>query len=179
MDSSLLIFSLLIQTVLTLLGLFLITYVQQKSKNLATKEDIAEITKQIELVKNIYKQAYDLLSAERKFYDELILVTETFLAEIKRHELKTNSGPDSLTKDKIMGNDDLREKFLNFIDKANVILAKSFVFLSEESYTNFKNVFEKQTDFAHIRINLLDAMRKSVYPNTKLKAIKDSKNISY
>lgn len=109
------------------------------------------------------------------------MVTETFLAVIKTHEIKTGKGRDSLTKDEIMQDPYLREKWINFVDEANVILAKSFVFLSEESYTNFKNIFEKQTesDFAHTRLNLLDAMRKSVHPDTKLKAIEDSKNIAY
>lgn len=169
----------LIQIIVMLLGVFLINYLQQKGKNLATKEDVTKITDQIEQVKNIYRQAYDLLGAERKFYDELVLITEEFLAKIKRHELSSGGGRDSLTKEVMMTNDTLREKFLDFIDNANIILAKTFVFLSEDSYTNFKNVFEKEKDFAHIRINLLDAMRKSIYPDTKLKALEDSKNLNY
>lgn len=170
---------LIIQTIVILIGCFLISYFQQKGKNLATKEDVAEITSKIESVKTDYKQFYDLSKTEREFYNEMIKLIEGFLAVIKRHETASESGKNSLTREKIMGDERLKESWLSFVDSANIVLSKAFVFLKDKNYESFKNAFEANQDFAHIRLNLLDAMRESIYHGTQIKAANDSKNIDY
>ena len=78
-----------------------------------------------------------------------------------------------------MDNKELKNKFLKFIDSTNVFLAKAFVFLDEENYISLKDAINIEDNFAHIRLNLLDAMRKSIHAGTKLKAGQDSRNLNY
>jgi len=57
-----------------LLNIFLNAYFSKKEKLngelLATKEDIRKIAKEIEEIKYIYKDNYDISKAEKEFYDE-------------------------------------------------------------------------------------------------------------
>ena len=64
------------------------SYFSTKGKNLATKEDIADITKEIEEVKLLYKKREDLSAAERGFYDDMVRTIEDFLNELKKYELE-------------------------------------------------------------------------------------------
>ncbi|MBN2087623.1 hypothetical protein JW758_04715 [Candidatus Peregrinibacteria bacterium] len=156
---------------------FLPSYVEQKGKNLATKEDIGKITDEIESVKNLYKQHYDLSKTERAFYDEMIKAIYNFVAEIKKYEYE--NGKDSATKEVMKGDEDLRNKFFEFVNAANEILAKAFVFLKEENYMLLKEALKVDNSFAAMTRNLLYAMRKSIHPNTKLSAETDTREISY
>ncbi|MEK7511501.1 MAG: hypothetical protein AAB575_00585 [Patescibacteria group bacterium] len=166
-----------------LLGLFIHKYLpkyfEEKAKNLATKEDIGEITKEVEEVKNIYKNHYDLSRTEREFYEQMVKATQKFLADIKRYELEKGTGENSATKEVIMSVPQLRENFLLFVDSANEIFAKAFVFLGEESYQRLKDALEEKSNFAAIRLNLLDAMRGSIYPETSFRAVTDTWDLKY
>lgn len=165
-----------------LLGLFgykyLPSYVSKKAENLATKEDIGKITKEVEEVKNLYRHHYDLSKAEKEFYNDMVKAIYKFVAEIKKYEFK--HGKNSATKEVMAKNDDLRNKFFEFVDSANEILAKAFVFLKEENYIYLKNAIGTNTkSFADITKNLLHAMRKSLYPDTKLDVKKDTREFNY
>ncbi len=48
---------------------YLPAYFSKKGENLATKEDIANITKQVEEVKTVYKSYYDLSKVEKELKD--------------------------------------------------------------------------------------------------------------
>lgn len=52
-----------------LINYFLKPYLSRKGENLATKEDIAKITIEIESVKNIFKNEYDISKSEKEFYN--------------------------------------------------------------------------------------------------------------
>ena len=109
----------------------------------------------------------------------MIKVIEDFLAAVKKYETKTG-GKDTLTKEMLAGDENLREKYIKFIDSTNIILARAFVFLGEEKYETLKKAIDdEKSDFPHFRINLLDAMRKSIHPSTKMQGEKDSKNFPY
>ncbi|MFH1375829.1 MAG: hypothetical protein ABIH35_04135, partial [Patescibacteria group bacterium] len=142
--------------VIIALGLFGY-YFREKAKNLATREDIGEITKKVEEIKNIYKKYYDLSKTEREFYDQMVKITQKFLTKIKRYELDKGTGENSVTKKVIEGDSELHNSFLLFIDNANEVLAKAFVFLGEESYQRLKDSLRKNISFAKIRFNLLAA----------------------
>jgi hypothetical protein len=158
---------------------YLPKYFEEKAKNLATKEDIGLITKEVEEVKNIYKNYYDLSKSEREFYSIMIEIFQDFLAEIKRYELNNKTKENSTTKAIILKNPDLKVKYLEFIDAANNILAQAFVFLGEESYKRFKKSLKAQTTFSEMRYNFFDAMRQSIYPETGISAKEDSWDLKY
>lgn len=171
-----LILMLLIQTVLTLAGVFFVNYIQQKGKNLATKKDIAEITKQIEVVKNLYKQAYDLSRTEREFYDKMIAIIYKFSAEIKKYEFENKT---EVTEAIFLSDLGFRNKLFEFKDSASEFVGKSYVFLKEENYLNLKAALATTSSFADLTNNLLDAMRKSLYPDTGLTSKDDLREFKY
>lgn len=152
-----------------LLNNFLPSYVSKKGENLATKEDIAQITKEIEEVKTLYQSYYDLSKAEKEFYSEMVIEIEGFLSKIRRKQLDEKI---TIDRDAISADPEIHKDFLNFIDAINIILSKSFVFLGEENYSNLKEAIvpDKITSFADLRLDLLNAMRKSLYPETEIDA---------
>ncbi len=145
---------------------FLPSYFSKKGENLATKEDIGKITSEIEKVKNIFKDQYDLSKTEREFYDGMAKTIYKFLAKIKRYEKE--NGANTATKTVVEANLDLKAAFYEFIDSSNEFIGKSYVFLKEESYTNLKNALNTNTTFNELAKNLLYAMRKSLHPETTL-----------
>ena len=162
-----------------ILNKFLPSYFSKKGENLATKEDIGKITKEIEEVKNIYKKNYDLSNIEREFYNNMIKELQSFLAVIKRYELKAGTGENSLTYEMAIKDPELKKQMLDFKDATSEILARAFVFLNEENYKLLQGAFKQKNNFAEIRYNLLNAMRQSIYQDTKLKAEEDSLDIKY
>lgn len=170
----------IIQTIILILTVIFSSYFSKKGEDLATKEDIGEITDKVEEIKKYYRDRYDLSVNEREFYNEMIDVVQTHLSQIKRYELEHfNSQKDSVTKEIVMKDDKLREQFLTFADSASTILAKAFVFLDEESYTKLLVALKKEKTFASIRLNLLDAMRQSIHPETQFVAREDSRDVRY
>lgn len=103
-----------------------------------------------------------------------------FLAEIKRYEFENNI---TLTNEAILGSKELKIKWFKFKDSASEFVAKSYVFLKEKSYLNLKNALDtskgNKGNFADLSNNLLDAMRKSIYPSTKLTPREDLKEFKY
>lgn len=144
---------------------FLPSYFSKKGENLATKEDVGKITIEIEKVKNIFKDQYDLSRAEREFYGRMIETIYRFSAEIKKYEFENKQ---LASGDVFLTNQALKKKLFEFKDLANEFVGKSYVFLKEENYLNLKKALDTTSTFADLTNNLLDAMRKSLYPDTKL-----------
>lgn len=71
---------------------YLPSYIDEKAKNLATREDIGAITKEVEEVKSIYKTHYDLSKTEREFYQDMVRIIYKFLSKIKEHEFSNGVG---------------------------------------------------------------------------------------
>lgn len=74
MDWAILIFEILLTVAVFLIGLFvknyLPSYMDEKGKNLATKEDIEEITRKTEEVQQEFREGFELFSNDVKFkYD--------------------------------------------------------------------------------------------------------------
>ena len=74
MDWAILIFEILLAVAVFLIGLFvknyLPSYMDEKGKNLATKEDIEEITRKTEEVQQEFREGFELFSNDVKFkYD--------------------------------------------------------------------------------------------------------------
>lgn len=155
---------------------YLSSYLDKKAENLATKEDIGAITKEIEKVKNIYKTHYDLSKTEMEFYQGMAKIIYEFLAEIKKYEYENNK---LLTIEIILDNKELKNKYFEFIDSASEFVGKSYIFLKEESYLNLKNALNTSGNIPDLTNHLLDAMRKSLYPNTELNAKNDLKEFKY
>jgi len=162
-----------------ILNRFLSSYFSKKGENLATKEDVGRITKEIEEVKNIYKKNYELSNIERGFYNDMIKELQNFLAVIKRYELEAGTGENSLTYEMAMKDSELKKQTLEFKDATSEILTRAFVFLNEENYRSLQRAFKPKNNFAEIRYNLLNAMRQSIHQDTKLKAEEDSLDIKY
>ena len=154
-----------------LVSKFLPSYFSKKGENLATKQDIAKITKEVESVKSLFKNKYDLSKAERDLYGQIVKEIESFLSEIRKEEFNSNIIIDV---DYIMKNPILLELYLKFINSINLILSKSFVFLGEANYLNLKKAIDirRKMSFKDIRLELLNAMRKSIYPETEISSKK-------
>lgn len=69
-----------------LLNKFLPGYLSEKGKNLATKEDISQITEKIERVKSIYSNEDKVLERRRQIYEEIVSALRIF---ISGHEIST------------------------------------------------------------------------------------------
>lgn len=128
-----------------------------------------------ERIKNIFKNEYDLSKSEREFYDEIIKIIYEFIAEIKKYELEKKI---RVTKNIILADSTLKKQYQEFMDFANEFIGKSFVFLNEENYKNLKNALNHD-NFADLANDLLYAMRKSLYPDTKLHPTNDLKEFQY
>jgi hypothetical protein len=159
-----------------LLNRSLPSYFSKKGENLATKEDIGKITKEMEEIKNIYQNKYDLSKVEREFYNNMVAIIYEFSAEIKKYEFKENT---VVTKEIVLGNESLKQEYFEFIDSANELLGKAFVFLGENNYTLLKEAVDTSINFDKLTKNLLDAMRKSIHANTKLTSESDIKDLHY
>lgn len=145
---------------------FLPSYFSKKAENLATKEDVGKITGGIEVVKNLFKDQYDLSKTERLFYENMTNTIYNFLAEIKKYEYDNGKG--SATNERILSVPALKIAFFKFIDASNEFIGKSYVFLKEDSYTNLMNALNTNGSFNELAKNLLYAMRKSLYPDTTI-----------
>jgi hypothetical protein len=146
---------------------FLPAYFSEKGKNLATKEDIAKITEQVKKVENTFLEKAELGKVERNFYYEMIDVIYKFLAQIKKFEHQEGK---SLTKDIVKKENKYNNEYQNFIDDANRILGQAFVFLKEENYVLLRDAIKTEFSVNELANNLLSAMRKSIYKDTKLNA---------
>ena len=119
-----------------IVGRFVPSYFSKKGQNLATKEDIREITGEIETVKKMFKDQYDFSKIERESYEEMVKIIYKFLAKIKKYEFEQKV---PVTKEIILENATLKQNFFEFIDGANEVLGKSYIFLKEENYKNLKD----------------------------------------
>lgn len=63
-----------------LLNKFLPGYLSEKGKNLATKEDISQITEKIERVKSIYSNEDKVLERRRQIYEEIVSALRIFIS---------------------------------------------------------------------------------------------------
>ena len=63
-----------------LLNKFLPGYLSEKGKNLATKEDISQITEKIESVKSIYSNEDKVLERRRQIYEEIVSALRIFIS---------------------------------------------------------------------------------------------------
>ncbi|MEK7640253.1 MAG: hypothetical protein AAB424_03900 [Patescibacteria group bacterium] len=144
---------------------FLPSYFSTKGQNLATKEDVTKITTQIEEVKKIYRDQYDLSKAERGLYDRMVKTIYEFLSLIKKYEFENSQ---QVTKEIVLANPDLKHKYFAFIDASNEFIGKSYMFLKEENYKYLKDAINISSNFSDMGRNLLYAMRKSLYPDTML-----------
>lgn len=63
-----------------LLNKFLPAYLSEKGKNLATKEDISQITEKIESVKSIYSNENKVLERRRQIYEEIVSALRIFIS---------------------------------------------------------------------------------------------------
>lgn len=78
--STIQIFHLLLEVIIVLIGLYLIffkSYLQEKGKNAATKDDIGEITKKVEAVKNSFLHETEKLKLDLQFSNDMKLSIKT------------------------------------------------------------------------------------------------------
>lgn len=136
-----------------------------------------EYDKKIESLKNILKDQYDLSKAEREFYNKMVETINKFFGELKKYQFENKIT--NATKEQIIVNKDLKNKYFIFIDSINEFIEKSFVFLKEENYERLLGALDTSVNFADLANNLLDAMRKSIYPNTTLNARTKLKEFHY
>jgi len=160
-----------------IIGKFLPSYFSKKGENLATKEDIGKITSEIEKVKIMFKDQYELSKTERDFYENMTKTIYKFSAKIKKYEFENKSK--LATKEIVLANEELKKDFFEFIDNASEFVGKSYVFLKEENYQNLKDALNTKSSFADLTKNLLYAMRKSLHPDTKLKPEENFKEFRY
>jgi hypothetical protein len=149
------------------LNQFLPSYTSKKGENLATKEDIGKITLEIEAVKNIFKKEQELSKTEKDFYLTMIEKIYEFSAQIKKCDFEKKI---PVTEAIFLADPILKQKLFEFKDSASEFVGKSFVFLKEESFSNLQKALDSSINFRDMHNNLLDAMRKSIHPDTQLSA---------
>jgi len=135
-----------------------------------------EYDKKLEEMKNILKDKYDLSKTEREFYDGIIEKIYELSSEIKKYEFENKK---KVTNDNLLVDPVFKKKWFEFNNSASNFFGKSFVFLKDENYLNLKNSLNHSQDFAMLHNNLLEAMRKSIYPETKLNAKENLKDFPY
>lgn len=95
MDWAILIFEILLAVAVFLIGLFVkklsSLYMDEKGKNLATKEDIEEITRKTEEVQQEFREGFELFSNDVKF--KYIQSSKEIIAR-KKKSIKHLSGRD-------------------------------------------------------------------------------------
>jgi hypothetical protein len=69
--------------------------------------------------------------------------------------------------------------YQKYLDDANEIFSKAFVFLNDESFQRISNALENTKTFYDLRLNLLTAMRQSIHPDTKFSAQENLHDINY
>ena len=67
-------------TISLLLNKFSPAYFSEKGKNLATKEDISQITEKIESVKSIYSNEDKVLERRKQIYEEIVSSLRIFIS---------------------------------------------------------------------------------------------------
>jgi len=162
--------------VVLLLTKYLPSYFSEKGKNLATKEDVTNITNKIEEVKSIYKISYDLSKKEREFYQGMIDAIYLFQGKLKNYNLENCK---EATKEIFLSDPTLKDVYLSFIDSANAFVGNSYVFLKDKNYSQLKSALETSNNFTDLTNNLLDAMRKSLHPDSSLSPARDLKEFKY
>lgn len=155
---------------------YLPSYFDKKAENLATKEDIGVITGEVEEVKHIYQTRYDLTKVERDFYNEMIKVIYDLLAVVKKYEFDNGQ---QLRKEAALKDPKIKEEFFRFVDSANEILGRAFVFLPEKNYVLLRDAIGEKGSINAMAKNLLFAMRKSIHSSTGLNKETDIKEINY
>lgn len=133
---------------------FLPSYISEKAKNLATKEDIEEITKKIENIKTENKIKIDKeirkFSKEEKAYDELkslyIKIIEMMAEAIKiteNHDSNNlNTQFSKLTAEvQIMASEKVSEKYLNVAN-----LFQNWANIYNKAYPNTNILYSKSID---------------------------------
>jgi len=172
-------FSQLISGILTITSLLgILQWLLIKWMGIRLEKSIQhEYDRKIESIKNILKDQYDLSKTEREFYDQMVETINNFFGELKKYQFKNNIK--SATKANVLENEELKNKYFVFIDSINEFIEKSYVFLKEENYTRLHEALNSSTDLANLANNLLDAMRRSIYPDTKLNAKEKVKEFHY
>lgn len=159
-----------------LLRHYLPTYFSKKAENLATKQDIGEITKEVEIVRQIFQKNYDISKAETDFYNEMNRIIWELLATLKKYEFEKSK---KINRNDVFADPEVKSKYFIFIDAANEILGKAYIFLPEANYVRLKTALEEGNSLNDKAKNLLYAMRKSIHPETKLNASTDIKELNY
>jgi hypothetical protein len=120
-----------------------------------------------------------LSEIERRLYEDLISLNEEMLTVIQRNEFEKGTGKNTLTRDAMMQDPELKEKYKDWIDRLNIAMSRVYVFMGEPSYKRLKDAIDERNSLSDMRYNLLDAMRLSLHPRTKFNALKDSRHFEY
>ena len=123
---------------------YLPSYFGEKGKNLATKEDIGEITKKVEEVRQVYTSELEILKAQLKLTQaQAILYSTAYIERVtklwsKLQELK-NIGEQLWE----AATPRILSEFSQELSSTKLMLEKSSLFLSLEEYSELKDVLNK------------------------------------
>ena len=137
------------------------SYFQEKGKNLATKEDIVEITNKIEGVKFDLTQQSELVVKKREVYDEMVKSLAIFF-DSTDSKLKKEKFLDDYARFWLWASDDVIRVFNAYVD-INIALAdEDKNYIGEKTIEAFDNLlFELRKDAGHKDTKLeVDSFRR-------------------
>lgn len=141
--------------IITIVGLIFYmikTFLREKGKNLATKQDIADITQKIERVKNEYKIKFDEIQKKNEVFADLIKQAKQRYSSKQfdlYNELWHSLIDLKITADNLwesISKKDLK-KFANEVYNAKAMIERSTLLIEEEHYIKLMQVIEKFESF--------------------------------
>lgn len=149
-------------------------YLTKKGENLAMKQDVAEITREIESVKNELRMQLsrhqDMLKLEQE-------VCETFHDfRLQADELAAEYGVDNMRERATVQQ---RKEMNECIAKLNTLLARLFIILPDDEWKRVRDAIpiDKQQTLDECMYASIDAMRRNAFPDTTLNAENDIRRI--
>lgn len=129
--------------------IFLKKYFEKKGENLATKEDIAEITEKIEEVKTKYAGESHMLVKKRETYEKIAQNLQVFIIGREGYEKRKNEMTDSYSIAWLWAGDDLIRALNEHIElQENLAIGKSISQEKlKESFANCMLLMRKETGY--------------------------------
>lgn len=158
---------LILSIVIALSSSYLVQYFKEKGKNLATKEDIEQITSQVENVKQSYKIDFDKIQKNN----------EVIVSEIKDTRNRYNSKQFELYNelwssliDLKVSADDLWDSattsklkdFSNKVYQAHISIQKSALLIEEAHYKKLMDIMKKFKEFEFGKKSLISLRNKTI-----------------
>ena len=169
------------------MGAYLGTYLREKGKNTATKEDIAEITHKVEEVRTGYlaeletlKVTLSLLSKKQGLlFDEKIRVFKKLQAKLTSFKKYCYAAQGELSPEDLRPNFDSlaeedRKSALVFVSELEQIMQEDFIFLSDKSREVFSELMRELYIMPSMELATMSNKDDPAFTNDAIAAYRDA-----